>query len=79
MLSTYTAKYTKIPSGYMGQIVEWSEVVTEGQDIEECRAMLRDALKEMVIAYSQQNKEIPIGNFFMEQIPVEVNNVCKAA
>jgi len=79
MLSTYTAKYTKIPSGYMGQIVEWNEVVTEGHDIEECRAMLRDALQEMVLAYNQQNKEIPICNFFMEQIPVEVNNVCQAA
>ena len=35
----YTAKYTKIGSGYMGQIVEWPEVVTEGKDIEECREM----------------------------------------
>ena len=26
---TYTAKYTKISSGYMGQLVEWPEVVTE--------------------------------------------------
>ena len=26
----YTAKYTKIDSGYMGQLVEWPEVVTEG-------------------------------------------------
>jgi predicted RNase H-like HicB family nuclease len=40
----YTAKYTKIGSGYMGQLVEWPEVVTEGKDLEECRAMLRDAL-----------------------------------
>lgn len=28
MFSTYTAKYTKIKSGYMGQLVEWPEVVT---------------------------------------------------
>lgn len=41
MLRNYTAKYTKIDSGYMGQFVEWPEVVTEGKDLEECRAMLR--------------------------------------
>ena len=35
----YTSKYTKISSGYMGQLVEWPEVVTEGKDLEECRAV----------------------------------------
>jgi hypothetical protein len=29
MFYTYTAKYTKIKSGYMGQLVEGSVVVTE--------------------------------------------------
>jgi predicted RNase H-like HicB family nuclease len=61
MQSNYTAKYTKISSGYMGQIVEWPEVVTEGKTLEECRAMLKDALNEMVLAYKQQGKEIPVG------------------
>ncbi len=51
MLQNYTAKYTKITSGYMGQLIEWPEVVTEGKDIEECRLMLRDARNEMVLAY----------------------------
>ena len=35
MISTYTAKYTKIDSGYMGQLVDWPEVVTEGETLEE--------------------------------------------
>ena len=61
MISTYTAKYSKTESGYMGQLVEWPEVVTEGKTIEECRTMLQDALKEMILAYKQQNKEIPKG------------------
>ena len=74
-MTTYTAKYTRIPSGYMGQLIEWPEVVTEGRDIEECRAMLRDALKEMVAAYEELGKEIPIGNALIEQIPVEVLHV----
>jgi len=53
MVKSYTAKYTKISSGYMGQLIEWPEVITEGKTIEECREMLRDALKEMVLAYKQ--------------------------
>ena len=60
MLMTYTAKYTKIDSGYMGQLVEWPEVITEGSTLEDCREMLQDALHEMVMAYHQQNQEIPI-------------------
>ncbi len=32
MINTYTAKYTKIEPGYMGQMVEWPEVITEGED-----------------------------------------------
>ncbi len=72
MISTYTAKYTKISSGYMGQLVDWPEVITEGRTLEECREMLQVALREMIKAYRQQNKEIPIGRALLEQIPVEV-------
>jgi predicted RNase H-like HicB family nuclease len=72
MVSIYTAKYTKIESGYMGQLVEWPEVVTEGKSLEECREMLHDALNEMILAYKQQQKEIPKGGALIEQIPAEV-------
>lgn len=75
---TYTAKYTRIDGGYMGQLVEWPEVVTEGRDLEECREMLRDALQEMILAYRQLNKELPLGNALIEQIPVEVAHVDQA-
>jgi predicted RNase H-like HicB family nuclease len=74
----YTAKYTKIDSGYMGQLVEWPEVVTEGKDLEECRTMLRDALNEMVLAYDQLGKEIPAGNALIEQLPIEIRHVGQA-
>ena len=79
MVITYTAKYTRINSGYMGQLVEWPEVITEGRTLEECREMLQDALNEMIIAYRQQNKEIPIGGALFEHIPVEVENVSQTA
>ncbi len=72
MINTYTAKYTKIDSGYMGQLVDWPEVVTEGESLEECREMLEDALRLMVEAFREQNREIPIGRALMEQMPVEV-------
>jgi predicted RNase H-like HicB family nuclease len=75
---SYTAKYTKISSGYMGQLVEWPEVVTEGRNLEDCRSMLRDALKEMVLAYQQLGKEIPPGNALLEQVPVEIEHVGQA-
>jgi predicted RNase H-like HicB family nuclease len=58
----YTAKYTKITSGYMGQLVEWPEVVTEGKNLEDCRTMLRDALNEMLLAYKELGKEVPLGS-----------------
>jgi len=79
MIMTYTAKYTKIASGYMGQLVEWPEVVTEGKDLDDCRAMLRDALREMILAYAQQHREVPLGNALLEQVPVEVADVGQPA
>ena len=72
MMSTYTARYTKISTGYMGQVVEWPEVVTEGGSLEECRTMLQDALRVMIEAYQQQSKEMPLGGALPEQIPVEI-------
>jgi predicted RNase H-like HicB family nuclease len=71
VVRNYTAKYTKISSGYMGQLIEWPEVITEGRTIEECRTMLRDTLQEMMEAYRQQGKEIPIGGDLLEQVRVE--------
>ncbi len=74
----YTAKYTKFAFGYMGQLVEWPEVVTEGKDLEDCRSMLRDAFNEMILAYNELGREIPLGNALIEQLPVEVEHVGQA-
>ena len=71
MVTSYTAKYTKISSGYMGQLVEWPEVITEGRDIDECRLLLKDALVEMISAYKLQKKEIPSGGGLLEQVMIE--------
>jgi predicted RNase H-like HicB family nuclease len=79
MLQTYTARYTRIGAGYMGQLIEWPEVVTEGADLDACRAMLRDALHEMLLAYRDLGLEIPVGNALLEQLPVETDVVSEAA
>lgn len=72
MLKTYTAKYARIPRGYMGQLIEWPEVITEGKSLDACRELLQDALREMTAAYRQQKKEIPVGGALIEQIPIEI-------
>ena len=61
MVRSYTAKYTRINSGYMGQLVEWPEVITEGKTMVECRELLKDALREMILAYEEQGRDIPEG------------------
>lgn len=72
MLGNYTAKYIKTKSGYTGQLVEWPEVISEGKSLEECREMLKDAIREMILAYKQQRKEIPTGGGLLEQLSVKL-------
>ncbi len=71
----YTAKYTKLNSGYMGQLIEWPEVITEGKTFEDCRDSLKDALHEMIIAYKQTGQELPVGGELFEPMTVEIDNV----
>lgn len=71
MTKSYTAKYTQISSGYMGQLIEWPEVLTEAKTLEECREMLKDALHEMLLAYKQQSKEMPLSGDLLAPMPVE--------
>lgn len=75
MFKNYTAKYTKLQSGYMGQLVEWPEVVTEGNTFEDCRQSLKDALHEMILAYQQTGQELPVGAALFEPVTVEIDNV----
>jgi len=72
MICNYTAKYTRLSSGYMGQLVDWPEVVTEGKTIEQCRELLKDALHEMILAYKQKGFDIPTGGALFEQVHFEV-------
>jgi predicted RNase H-like HicB family nuclease len=71
MITTLTARYVKTHSGYMGQILEWPEVVTEGENIEECRESLQDALQQMVLAYKERGASPPVEHSLFEPISVE--------
>ncbi len=75
MFKHYTAKYTKISSGYMGQLIEWPEIVTEGKTFEDCRKSLKDALHEMILAYQQTGQELPAGTSLFEPLTVEIARV----
>ena len=59
-MKSLTARYVKTSTGYMGQIMEWPEVVTEGTDLEDCRESLRDALQEMVQTHKELGQNLPI-------------------
>jgi predicted RNase H-like HicB family nuclease len=64
MEKRYTARFSRISTGYLGQLVDWPEVVTEGKDMEECREFLKDALNEMVAAYRDDGQELPEGALY---------------
>lgn len=70
----YTACYTQIENGYMGQLLEWPEVISEGATIEECRDMLADALTEMTIVCREDGIPIPEPRVLFEQL--EPAHVC---
>lgn len=73
MIATFTARFTKIDSGYLGELIEWPEVITEGTDLENCRSMLEDALNQMILAYRELGKEIPVAHAALtEPMAVEV-------
>lgn len=71
MLGHYTARYVKMENGwYMGQLIEWPGVITQGRTFEECRKMLRDALNEMLIVYKGEGMPLPEGIGIFETINI---------
>ena len=73
IIENYTARYIKTDSGYMGQLLEWSEVISEGKDLEDTRSSLRDALIEMILAYKELGSELPKGSALFEPMPVVIS------
>ena len=70
----FTACYTKLEHGYMGKILEWPGVITEGEDIEDCEEMLKDAARVMALAYSEDGKEIPQETLIVKPIDIPLED-----
>ena len=77
----FTACYTKLEHGYMGKILEWPGVITEGDDLEDCEEMLKDAARVMALTYYEDGKKIPQETLIVKpiDIPLTVNELCKDA
>lgn len=68
---SFVATYQKIPRGYMGRIVGFPGVISEGKNIEACRESLSNALREMILAYQQEGQPLPAGQPIFESLLVE--------
>ena len=73
MLKNFTACYTKLEHGYMGQLLEWTNVITEGDDLKDCEEMLKDAAHEMMLAYKDEGMKIPNPSLTVRPISIPVD------
>ena len=70
---TLTAVFTPDENGWtMAQLAEWPAVVTCGKSLEEARAMLLDAAREMIASYREEGREPPIGAGRVESITIDL-------
>jgi predicted RNase H-like HicB family nuclease len=69
---TLTAVFTPDEDGWtMAQLAEWP-AVTCGRTVEEARAMLLDAAREMIASYRDEGREPPIGGGHVERLTIDV-------
>ncbi len=70
---TLTAVFTPDEDGWtMAQLAEWPAVVTCARTVEEARAMLLDAAREMIASYRDEGHEPPIGGGHVERVTIDV-------
>ena len=69
----FTACYRKLEHGYMGQLLEWPGVITEGEDINDCRDLLVEAASEMSSLYKDEGQKIPHPSFVVENVSVPID------
>ena len=70
---TLTAVFTPDENGWtMAQLAEWPAVVTCGPTVNEARAMLVDAAREMMASHRDEGRELPIGGGHAESITIDL-------
>lgn len=70
----FTACYTKLEHGYMGQLLEWPNVITCGNDLYDCTEMLKDAAREMARAYYDDGEVIPQESLIVKPISIPLED-----
>ena len=70
----FTACYRKLGHGYMGKLLEWPGVITEGDDLDDCRECLIDAAKEMALTYYEEGLELPQVTITTERISIPIED-----
>ena len=77
----FTACYTKLEEGYgyMGQRLEWPNVITDGETIEDCRDSLIEVATEMADIYEEDGLEIPDLSLTIEALDVPIKRKEKVA
>ena len=71
----FTACYTKLEDGfgYMGQLLEWPNVITDGEKLEDCRDSLIEAAVEMADIYKEDSLKIPNRTLIVEPIDISID------
>ncbi|HEV2973771.1 MAG TPA: hypothetical protein VGX69_02100 [Solirubrobacteraceae bacterium] len=70
---TMTAVFTPDENGWtMAQLAEWPAVVTCAPSVEEARAMLLDAAREMAASYRDEVSVPPIGSGHVEELKINL-------
>ncbi len=71
----FTACYTKLEDGfgYMGQLLEWPNVITDGENLEDCRDSLMEVASEMADIYKEDGLKIPNRTLIVESIDISVD------
>jgi predicted RNase H-like HicB family nuclease len=70
---TMTAVSAPDENGWtMAQLAEWPAVVTCAPSVEEARAMLLDAAREMVASYRDEASVPPVGSRHIEKLTIDL-------
>ena len=57
----------------MGQLLEWTNVITSGKDLNECEEMLKDAAHEMMLIYKEDGLKIPHPTLIVQPISLQID------
>lgn len=57
----------------MGKLLEWPGVITEGDDLEDCRILLREAAEEMADMYKEGGLKIHNRTLIVEPVDISMD------